>query len=63
MLRLALKNGLYRPARTLLTVVAVAAILAEILMLEGFMSGTYTQLRQNVLRRGGDVIVGQSGIL
>lgn len=62
MLRLALKNGLYRPARTLLTVVAVAAILAEILMLEGFMSGTYTQLRQNVLRRGGDLVVGQAGI-
>jgi putative ABC transport system permease protein len=62
MLKLAIKNGFYRPARTFLTVLAVAAILAEILMLEGFMSGTYTQLRKSVLERGGDVIVAQTGI-
>lgn len=62
MLKLALKNGLFRPGRTFLTILAVAAILAEILMLEGFLSGTYTQLRQAVIHRGGDLIVGQSGI-
>ena len=62
MLKLAWKNGLLRPARTFLTILAVAAILAEILMLEGFLSGTYAQFRQAVLKRGGDVIVSQSGI-
>ncbi len=62
MLKLAWKNGLFSPARTILNIVAVAAILAEILILEGFLSGTYTQLRDAVVLRGGDVIVGQSGI-
>jgi putative ABC transport system permease protein len=62
MLKLTLKNSLYRPARTVLIVLAVAAIVAEILILEGFLSGSYAQMRNAVLRRGGDVIVAQSGI-
>ncbi len=62
MLYLALKNFLYRPARLLLTLLAIAAILAEILVLEGFMAGSYQQLRQTVLQRGGDVMVSQTGI-
>ena len=62
MLNLTLKNILYRPARTLLMVLAVAAVLAEILILEGFLAGSYAQMRNAVLRRGGDVIVAQSGI-
>ena len=62
MLYLTLKNALYRPARSILTVLAVAAILAEILILEGFLAGSYEQMRQAVLRRGGDVIVAQNGI-
>jgi len=62
MLRLAWKNCLLRPGRTFLTVLAVAAVLAEILVLEGFLAGSYTQLRQTVLRRGGDVIVAQAGV-
>jgi putative ABC transport system permease protein len=62
MLYLTLKNALYRPARLIMTVLAITAILAEILVLEGFMAGSYEQLRQTVLRRGGDVMVTQSGI-
>lgn len=62
MLYLTLKNALYRPARFMLTVLAVAAILAEILILEGFLAGSYEQMRQAVLNRGGDVIVAQRGI-
>lgn len=62
MLGLALKNSLLRPGRTILIVLSVAAILAEILILEGFLAGSNTQMRQAVLRRGGDVIVAQSGV-
>jgi len=62
MFRLALKNGVFRPVKTLLTIVAIAAVIAEILILEGFLAGTYAQLRQAVLQRGGDVIVAQKGI-
>ena len=62
MLGLAWKNNLLRPGRTILIVLSVAAVLAEILILEGFLAGSYTQLRQAVLRRGGDVIVAQSGV-
>lgn len=51
-----------RAGRTSLTVLAIAAIIAEILILEGFLAGMYTQLRNAVLRRGGDVIVTQAGI-
>jgi putative ABC transport system permease protein len=62
MLNLTLRNAFYRPARTLLTILAIAAVLAEILILEGFLAGSYAQMRGAVLRRGGDVIVAQSGI-
>ncbi len=62
MLYLTLKNILHRPARLILTVLAITAILAEILVLEGFMAGSYQQLRQTVLQRGGDVMVSQTGI-
>ncbi|NOX72812.1 MAG: ABC transporter permease [Alphaproteobacteria bacterium] len=62
MLYLTLRNSLARPARSILTILAVAAILAEILILEGFLAGSYAQLRQTVLHRGGDVIVSQAGV-
>ncbi len=62
MIRLAWKNALLRPGRTVLIVLSVAAVLAEILVLEGFLAGSYTQLRQAVLRRGGDVMVAQAGV-
>jgi len=62
MIWLAWKNNLLRPGRMVLMVLAVAAVLAEILVLEGFLAGAYSQLRQAVLRRGGDVMVAQSGV-
>lgn len=48
--------------RTAVTVAAIAAILAEILILEGFVAGMDAQLRNTVVNRGGDVIVTQAGI-
>lgn len=48
--------------RVILTVLAIAAIFAEILILEGFLAGMYVQLRNAVLNRGGDVVVTQVGI-
>ncbi len=62
MLNLAWKNSILRPGRMVLIILSVAAVLAEILVLEGFLAGSYTQLRQTVLRRGGDVMVAQSGV-
>lgn len=62
MLTLVMKYSLHRPGRLALAVLAVAAILAEILVLEGFLAGSYAQLRASVLNRGGDVIVTQNGI-
>jgi putative ABC transport system permease protein len=62
MIWLAWRNSLLRPGRTLLIILAVAAILAEILALEGFLAGSYWQLRQAVLQRGEDIIVAQSGV-
>ncbi len=48
--------------RSSLTVLAIAAVIAEILILEGFLAGLYVQLRQAVLNRGGDLVVTQAGI-
>jgi ABC-type antimicrobial peptide transport system permease subunit len=48
--------------RVALTVLAIAAIIAEMLILEGFLAGMYVQLRNAVQNRGGDVIVTQAGV-
>lgn len=48
--------------RTILTVLAIAAVIAEILILEGFLAGLYEQMRMAVLNRGGDLVVTQAGI-
>jgi putative ABC transport system permease protein len=48
--------------RTVMTVLAVGAVIAVILVLEGFRTGIYAQLRSGVLDRGGDLIVTQAGI-
>lgn len=50
------------PVRTATTVIVIAAIIAEILILEGFLAGLYSQLRDAVLNRGGNLIVTQAGI-
>lgn len=62
MLSLSVRNLLHRPGRTILIVLAIAGILAEILVLEGFLAGTYVQLRRAVLNRGGDLVVAQAGV-
>lgn len=50
------------PFRTTAVVISIAAVIAEILILEGFLAGMYEQLRQAVLRRGGDLIATQAGV-
>ena len=52
----------YRGADRAMLGLAIGAIIAEILILEGFLAGMYAQLRNAVANRGGDVIVSQSGI-
>jgi len=48
--------------RTALTSVALAAVVAVILVLEGFNEGLITQLGRAVTDRGADLIVTQSGV-
>ncbi|HEX6259603.1 MAG TPA: ABC transporter permease, partial [Woeseiaceae bacterium] len=48
--------------RTCLTVIAIAAVVAVILILEGFNEGLLAQLRRAVTDRGADLIVTQSGV-
>ncbi len=62
MLDLVLKQLRYNSFRSLLTVLAIAAVIAEILILEGFLAGLYKQLQSAVLNRNADVIVSQTGI-
>tara|TARA_Y100001933_G_scaffold189137_1_gene188200 strand:- start:3692 stop:4825 length:1134 start_codon:yes stop_codon:yes gene_type:complete len=50
------------PARTLFTATAVAAVVAVILVLEGFDQGLLRQLRDAVLQRRADLIVTQAGV-
>ena len=50
------------PVRTLITALALAAVVAVILVLEGFEQGQYFQMSRIVLNRGGDLIVMQSGV-
>lgn len=52
----------FESARTVLTVLAIAGVIAEILVLEGFLAGLYEQLRTAVLNRGGDLVVTQAGV-
>jgi putative ABC transport system permease protein len=62
MFRLAYRHLIFDPVRTALTGVALAAVIAVILVLEGFSQGLATQSRQLVLERGADLIVTQAGI-
>jgi ABC-type antimicrobial peptide transport system permease subunit len=48
--------------RTAVRVLAISAVIANILILEGFLAGLYDQLHHAVLRRGGDLIVTQAGV-
>lgn len=49
-------------SRTLMRGGAIAAVVAVILVLEGFYAGQLVQLRNTVLNRGGDLIVLQAGV-
>ena len=48
--------------RTVVRVLAIGAVIANILILDGFLAGLDAQLHQAVLRRGGDLVVTQAGI-
>jgi ABC-type antimicrobial peptide transport system permease subunit len=48
--------------RCIFTIVAIAAVVAEILILEGFLAGLYLQLREAAINRGGELIVTQAGV-
>jgi len=48
--------------RTLLTAVALGAVISVILVLKGFEQGQYFQLKQIVLNRHADLVAAQSGV-
>lgn len=62
MLRLIYRQLVYEPYRTLLTCVAIGSAVAVILLLEGFQTGLFVQLKNVSLNRGADLIVAQSGV-
>jgi len=62
MLQLVCRQLLHRPLRTLFTLIAVAATIGAVLVIQGFQTGIYWQLPGLVLNRGGDLIVTQAGI-
>jgi predicted lysophospholipase L1 biosynthesis ABC-type transport system permease subunit len=62
MFRLVFRQLAYRPLHTVLTATALAAVVAVILVLEGFDQGLLAQSRQLVMERGADLIVTQAGI-
>lgn len=63
MFRLAWRQLLLDPSRTLLTAVAIAAVIATILILSGFEQGQYYQLKQVVMNRNADLIATQAGVV
>lgn len=62
MLKLIYRQLVYEPFRTLLTCVAIGSALAVILLLEGFQTGLFVQLKNVSLNRGADLIVAQTGV-
>ena len=62
MLILVLRQLKHEANRTLLTLLAIAAALAVILLLEGFQTGLVQQLGRVALNRGADLIVSQAGV-
>lgn len=62
MLRLVVRQLQLDLSRTLMRGGAIAAVIAVILVLEGFYAGQLVQLRNTVLNRGGDLIVVQAGV-
>jgi putative ABC transport system permease protein len=62
MLKLVLRQLQADPVRTALTSLALAAVIAVILIFEGFLEGVVEQSRDAVMNRGADLIVRQAGI-
>lgn len=62
MIRLVYRQLRFDPLRTVLTATALAAVVAVILVLEGFYAGLFVQLRNTVLDRDADLIVAQAGV-
>lgn len=62
MLRFVIRQLQLDPLRTMLTGLALAAVIAVILILEGFLEGIVAQSRDAVLNRGADLIVTQAGV-
>lgn len=62
MLRLIYRQLVYEPARTVITSLAMAAVIGLILVLDGFQEGLYEQLRMTVTNRGADLILTQAGM-
>jgi len=62
MLKLVFRQLQLDPLRTALTGLALAAVVAVILIFEGFMEGVVAQSRNAVLERGADLIVTQAGV-
>jgi putative ABC transport system permease protein len=62
MFLLAWRQGRLDPVRTALTGLALGAVVAVILVLEGFERGLYYQLERSVLERGGDLIAVEPGV-
>jgi len=62
MFKLARKQLALDLVRTSLTAFAVGAVIAVILVLEGFEQGQYRQLEQIILKRNADLIATQSGV-
>ena len=50
------------PLRTLLTIAAMAAVVAVILIFEGFNAGLLAQMRNTVMGHQVDLIVSQAGV-
>jgi len=62
MLMLVFRQLIHESYRTILTLVAIAAAIAVILLLEGFQSGLVQQLGKVALNRNADLIVSQAGV-
>jgi len=61
-LRLTLKRFKADRLRFVFMLIAIAAVIALVLVLEGFRAGIYQQIRHIITSRGADIIVSQAGI-
>lgn len=62
MFRLAWRQMILDRWRTFVTALALGAVVAVILVLQGFEQGQYAQLSRAILDRGGDLIATQAGV-